>query len=193
MGRWGASQPGDSVVPASSHAKHPYLRYTGDLQPRLGVVLRDIYGRPTNLRAALLGAFFLCFGVVFLVRFANSAGLTLIYGVLLVAGLALVGHPFIEAVRLRRHLRAGVVARARVLELESADDTVVSIDALTHGWAHGYRVVEAGETRFEEAFATDAPWSMDLAPGTEMLVVIDPAKRSVLLDLGLVGDEHVRR
>jgi hypothetical protein len=148
-------------------------------------LVRDFYTRQSGFRNLVLGVFFTLFGAISLWRLADSAGLTMIFLIVLLVGLAAGLAPFYNALRAKAALQRGRIVRARVTSLRTGGPSRTTLDAFENGSAEGTRMVDLDGSQFEDQFSTDAPWAPDLAPGSMMHVVISDRRPEVLLEVGV--------
>jgi hypothetical protein len=106
-----------------------------------------------------------------------------IFAVLFTAFLLAV--PAVPARRASRALREGVRALAEVTELRHAPPgRVTTIDSVSHGFASGRWRVDHPQGAFEKSFQTDSTWADELRVGSVVLLLVDPNRPSILVDLG---------
>ncbi len=93
--------------------------------------------------------------------------------------------PALPARRASRALQRGVRAIAEVVEVElRAPGPGRTIDALKSGFASGtWRVFHPAGT-FDTKFETDATWATELRVGSKVMVLVDPDRQLVGVQLG---------
>lgn len=103
---------------------------------------------------------------------------------------AAAGSPGLYGWRMWRALKSGRVARAVVVRVAFSGPRLRSetVDAQRHGMARGTWRVDGPDGPFEASFECDASWAAQLRRGTEVRVVVDPARTRVLLDLGPIAN-----
>lgn len=106
-----------------------------------------------------------------------------------VGGIGLVlfaGAPALRAFRYLRALRSGIRVLAEVITVTWTAPGIrpPTIEAGSNGMARGVRRVQHPAGDFEEPFEIDKPWALGLMPGDELLLLADPKRRRVLVDVG---------
>ena len=148
----------------------------------LGTVLRSTLGLIAALFGALpivgaLGAVFVAHGQI--APYVFAAGF-------LVFGAFVIAIPFWYAMRVRRTLTDGLLVDASVVRLETAEGpNRRTMDAMGNGFAGGLRNVHHPLGNFEERFEFDGPGASGLQVGSRLSVLIDPARKRVLLTVGV--------
>jgi hypothetical protein len=166
--------------------RRPYVRVTA-VEPSFAALVKDFLLRPSGLRESGLGAAFIAFGALFLVWYFTSPPqpfLLFLSLAFLLFGAGWLLSPVLRATVAHRALRRGVRTTATVTDIFDSGRSRVTLDALSNGWAEGRRLVFFDGHEFEDRFATDAPGSRELKPGSEMVVLVDPETRRVTLELG---------
>lgn len=93
--------------------------------------------------------------------------------------------PLLAALRVRRALRQGVLARGAIVEISeqrAPRDTDPAV--AEHGRTAGTADVAAGDRRFTVRFETDNAWGLDLDRGATVLGLAHPERDRVWLWLG---------
>lgn len=102
--------------------------------------------------------------------------------------------PLLAAVRVRRVLRRGVLARGEVVEISdqrAPRDTDPAV--AEHGRTAGTVDVTADDRRFAVGFETDNAWGLDLDHGATVVGLADPERDRVLLWLGTTSGPRAPR
>ncbi|TME30904.1 MAG: hypothetical protein E6I66_08480 [Chloroflexi bacterium] len=148
----------------------------------LGTVLRSTLG----LIAALFGVGGVVAGLVAVVS-AHGQMWAYLFGVwFLVFGALVIIIPFWYSMRVRRALADGLLVDASVVRLETAEGpNRRTMDAMGNGSAGGLRNVHHPLGNFEERFEFDGPGASGLQVGSRLSVLIDPARKRVLLTVGV--------
>ena len=147
----------------------------------LGAVLRSTFGLAVGICVPLLviagsGALWAADGQVSYV----FAGWMLIIACLIV--LILVTY----SSRIRGALARGLEVEATVIHLDKAEGPGRrTMDAMANGFVAGLRRVRHPLGEFEERFQYDGRGASSLRVGSQMLVLIDPDRRRVLLTVGI--------
>jgi len=151
----------------------------------LGTVLRSTVG----LIVALFGLIPVVASVGFVVG-AHGEAFAYVIGVcFLTFGTFVTAVPFWYSMRVRRALADGLLADASVVQLETAEGpNQRTMDAMGNGFAAGVRRVHHPLGGFDDRFQFDGPGASDVRTGSHMLLLVDPARRRVLLTVG-VGDQ----
>jgi len=148
----------------------------------LGTVLRSTLGLIGTLFGALpivaaLGAVVLAHGQIAGYVFAAW---------FLVFGAVVIVIPFWYAMRVRRALTDGLLVDASVVRLETAEGpNRRTMDAMGNGFVAGLRNVPHPLGNFEERFEFDGPGASGLRVGSRLSVLIDPARKRILLTVGV--------
>jgi hypothetical protein len=106
--------------------------------------------------------------------------------------IALLAVPAFPARRAARALRRDVRAVAEVVGVEvSPPGSRNTIDSIKHGFASGTWLVMHPMGSFETTFETDAAWVPELRVGSKVLLLVDPDRQRVDVQLGPV--DHVTK
>ena len=101
-----------------------------------------------------------------------------------------VARPLLVAMRIQRAFSTGYRTSARVLEASVTEprNAGATVDSLRYGVAHGrWEVHHPSLSMFVDTFQTDAPWAMEIKPGSVIEVLVDPQRPRVLLELRHLG------
>jgi hypothetical protein len=102
--------------------------------------------------------------------------------------------PAVPARRAARAQQRGVRAVAEVITVDvRPPGSRNTIDSIKHGFASGTWRVMHPMGSFETTFETDAPWVPELHVGSKVLLLVDPDRQRVGIQLGPVGGEPPSR
>ena len=117
---------------------------------------------------------------------ADTAAVAAVVVAVLVAmaGTLLLVRPVLAFRTLRRAAAAGHPATAEVTSVRWVEAGTSMVLGSDRGAFVGRRVIRHPFATFTDGFAVSARWGRRLAPGSQLLVLIDPAEHRVLAELG---------
>lgn len=157
--------------------------------PRRVPLLRtlwSVYREESSILLMGLGALSFAAAVIAGIAPGNPMLRLVIQGLTVGFGVWTLLRPTLVALRFRRAVSVGPRARARVLvvRLVLPQEAGVTVASLRHGLAIGqWEITDSTHNPFVAAFQSDAPWALELEPGSVVEVIVDPDRPTVLFDL----------
>jgi len=151
-------------------------------------VLRSVFASSLGFATVASGSVLLLAAVGFLWGSKGAVIPLVLAAWFLLVGVGVWIIMFAYAGRVQRALQRGTISEARVVSLDRAEGpSRRTLDAMSNGFVAGARKVRHPLGDFDDRFRYDGRGATSLDVGSPMMVLVDPERQKVLLDVPTSG------